>query len=221
MKVIIKQHPGTGLWVSSDGRVVMPPCPNIHRFKHTWTFGHKDMYGYLRVRYHGKYYHIHRLVAETHIPNPEGYPTVDHINRIKTDNRADNLRWASYKMQADNRQICEDSLAKYGVRFCENRASYNQAYNRVRHENNPGLVELDRIYHRGWYAKNAEQERARYLEYQAKNIERERARKRAYQARQRKLGKRQRKCPDGKYHLLTDAEYNARFGNESQQLPLF
>ena len=42
---------------------------------------------------------IHRLVAETFIPNPHNYDTVNHINQDKTDNRVENLEWMS---NADN-----------------------------------------------------------------------------------------------------------------------
>lgn len=38
---------------------------------------------------------IHRIVAEVFIPNPNNKPQIDHINAIRSDNRAENLRWST------------------------------------------------------------------------------------------------------------------------------
>lgn len=55
--------------------------------------------GYLRVPLckdgKTKFAHVHRLVAEAFIPNPNGYDTVDHIDGNKLNNNADNLQWLS------------------------------------------------------------------------------------------------------------------------------
>jgi hypothetical protein len=47
-------------------------------------------------------YYVHRLVAETFIPNPYGLLEVDHINRDKTDNQVSNLRWVTRKDNMKN-----------------------------------------------------------------------------------------------------------------------
>lgn len=41
-------------------------------------------------------HYIHRLVAQTFIPNPINYPCIDHLNTIHTDNRVENLKWCSF-----------------------------------------------------------------------------------------------------------------------------
>ena len=53
---------------------------------------------------------IHRMVAEAFIPNLENKSEVDHINTIRTDNRAENLRWVTRKENCNNKLTKEKRI---------------------------------------------------------------------------------------------------------------
>ena len=80
--------------VSSDGRVCSFRKKKVLTPKRNWD-------GYLRVqlwhRCQCRYVSIHRLVAETYIPNPMNLPFVNHKDGDKSNNSVENLEWCTQR----------------------------------------------------------------------------------------------------------------------------
>lgn len=87
---ILARNPNYG--VTEDGKVfsVARNCELSPKRNHD---------GYLRIQLweHGKchFVSIHRLIAETFIPNPDNKPFVNHIDGNKQNNRVENLEWCT------------------------------------------------------------------------------------------------------------------------------
>lgn len=61
-----------------------------------------DRYGYCTVSLcdnnnNQKTYTVHRLIAQTFIPNPNNLPCINHKNEIKIDNKPENLEWCTHE----------------------------------------------------------------------------------------------------------------------------
>lgn len=95
---MLKPIPGYGSYsVSDDGIVVNATTGTVKRP----TLNKSNGYLYVDLYREGKRAKrpVHRLVAEAFVPNPEGKPTVDHADGDRTNNSADNLRWATFSEQ--------------------------------------------------------------------------------------------------------------------------
>lgn len=81
-----------------EGLYAITSCGRVWSYKSKkFLTPARDRKGYLRVCLYkegkGNVKGIHRLVAETYIPNPENLETVDHIDSNKEHNYIGNLQW--------------------------------------------------------------------------------------------------------------------------------
>jgi hypothetical protein len=83
-----KQHPEhTNYEISNDGQV--------RNIKTQYLLKYTLSDGYHRVHLCGKRYRVHRLVAETYLPNPDAKKFVNHIDGVRDHNRVENIEWAT------------------------------------------------------------------------------------------------------------------------------
>lgn len=88
--------------------------------------------GYVRVRIKGRTVLVHRVYALAFVPNddPKTKTQVDHINRIKSDNRFGvdgNLRWVTASENQLNTRHSDACFDMYGLHQCDDDAAYQRA----------------------------------------------------------------------------------------------
>ena len=70
---------------------------NIYNIEGKQMTLHLTNNGYLRVKLsrgiERKMYLVHRIIAETFIPNPYNYPIVNHLDSTRDNNKVSNLEW--------------------------------------------------------------------------------------------------------------------------------
>lgn len=115
MKKIIEKYPNYS--ISDCGEVINEITGKIkHKFLHQKGYYMVTLYKNGKP----KNIYVHRLVAETFIPNPQNKETINHKNEIKTDNRVENLEWLTGKENTN-----------YGTRTERQRQSMLRRFRRV------------------------------------------------------------------------------------------
>lgn len=144
-------HPVHRVFCREDGTILR---------KGKYITGNKpNKQGYVSIKIGYKNYKVHRLIAECFLPRVEGKHEVDHINRVRNDNRAVNLRWADDRDQYENSKTFIDRL-DISVRCCENKGEYDKEY-REKYK--------DRVYKsQKKYYERLKADPIRYAEYREK-----------------------------------------------------
>lgn len=150
--ILIAKHPTVNVICMSNGLLFFPG--STHK-KPMYTKGTLNRKGYYVYSSMGKQYRVHRLIAETFIPNPENKPTVDHINRDRTDNSLGNLRWATLSEQKNNSSLVINRL-DLEMRQSEDPKVYTLAWRDYAYRNiyMYGPIRHWRNTHREWRKKH-------------------------------------------------------------------
>ena len=79
-------------YAQEDGQII-----SAYSGKSLKSYIAKNGYAHLDLRKNKKArtFSVHRIIAESFIPNPENKAEVNHKNGIKSDNRVENLEWVS------------------------------------------------------------------------------------------------------------------------------
>lgn len=118
--------------------------------------------GYLSVvlfNNKAKQFLTHKLVAQTFISNHENKPCVDHINTIKTDNRAENLRWVTYGENMNN------GLTKAKISETKKGSSFSEEHKRKISESKKGIELSEEHKRKISEAKKGSKYKSKYIYY--------------------------------------------------------
>lgn len=91
------EQDGTLVWADNYGPRARKGC----------VAGSADSYGYLQVKLERTPIFVHRIVWAMH--EETAPPQIDHINRVRTDNRIENLRAATNTSNQHNASIRKDN----------------------------------------------------------------------------------------------------------------
>ena len=151
---VIREINGVEYIISDKGKIYS--TKNIGRGKYGKELKQRlDASGYPIVtvgkNFNRRVKRVHRIIAETFIPNPENLSEVDHLNRDRANNDATNLCWIS---SFDNKSQIPFEVRSESHKHENNgraKLSINEVnYIRELYKSGVSIAEIARMYERGY-----------------------------------------------------------------------
>lgn len=104
----------TKVIVCDDGTIWKPAYVHHHSDGRVFHYKQRECkhfigsHGYYAVNINYRALLVHRIIAETFLPNPNNYPCVNHKDGNKLNNSVDNLEWCT--IQYNNQQAVYQGL---------------------------------------------------------------------------------------------------------------
>lgn len=143
-KLCKKLEPEEELFVIKDySHYAITKTGKIYSYKRKRFLELSDLDGYSRTYLSDgkvrKGYLVHRLVAETFIPNPDNKPEINHKNKYRKDNRVENLEWVTgpeNKIHAIKSKTIQENIANFRKQIDkpEKEANKEIVYNNINEE---------------------------------------------------------------------------------------
>ena len=93
------------LIIYSDGRIFNSKINNF--IKPT-----KTNMGYYNFKFNGKTYSVHKVIAQTFIPNPNNFKYINHRDTCLDHNFTENLEWCTKKYLSNYNKWLTDKITK-------------------------------------------------------------------------------------------------------------
>ena len=103
----IKDFPN--YYINKEGIIYFVGDVSNQRFRRKSRFVKPTLLkiGYYKVCLNKEFKLLHRIIAQTFIPNPLNYNEIDHIDGNPKNNQISNLRWVSHRENMNNPVSCK------------------------------------------------------------------------------------------------------------------